>query len=552
MICPNCKKNIRRVAKYCDQCGFELPAISASGSHSAGNVGFIENILSSISMNTVKIVALLTAAVMLVIILVSSFSGGGNDNTFSYLKNNELYYSSVSKAKGKQASTNLLSGSDTIGDFSNHIRVDSEGKRLFYIDNYDGSGFDLYYKKTARLGGDPKKITEDVNLYDINDKGTKVTYVKNGGDLYQHNLKQQTDKIDSGVMSFIASDNGKKILYQKLSQETDRYCVDIYISKSGKAGKLIASAVDKVCDVSDDMSLIYFIKSGALYKMKVGSEPKMISDKASNVVKVYDSGKVYFTVSIDKGAALYYYNGKKDVELVSNSFYSCEDASDEKPVMLYYSETITDDSVEYKYNIAWEDKTYALDYNISSAHLSEDGEELYFISNSSLESGAGDLMRTTVSKKKIKEPKKIESNVFAGYYVSSDKFMFVKNYVSEKYQGDVYINNKKVGENIFWGFINYCEISDTLVYFTDITGENRATLNIHKGKRSKKISENVVMYSLTFTPEGEFLFINNFDSGMGTLNICKNKSAKKVDTEVSSIIKIPSNEEYDESVISKF
>ena len=554
MICPNCKKKIRRTAKFCDQCGCEITsAPSFSGSHSAGNGSFLEEILSSISMNTVKVVALFTAVVLLFVILISSFFSGGSDNSFTYLKDRELYYSSVSGAKGKQASSQLLDGSNAVGDISSFVRIDTEGKKLFYIDHFDGSGYDLYYKRTARLGGKPKAIAEDINVYDINDKGNKVTYIKNGGDLYQHNLKKQSDKIDSNVMSFIVSDNGSKILYQKLTIDSDRYCVDLYYSKSGKEGTLVESAIDKICHISEDLTQIYYIKSGSLYKLNIGGKPKLISDKANNVIKIYDSGKIYFTASIDKGASLYYYNGKKDVKLVSNNFYSCEDVSSEKPVILYYTETVTDTETSYAYKIACDANTYTLEYDISSAHLSDDGEELYYITNPAKDSnGFGDLMKATVTKKKLKKPKLVDSNVYSGYYVSGKDFMYVKNYVPEKYMGEVYLNNKKVGEDIYWGFINYNEESKSLVYFTDVTAENRATINIYKGKRSKKIAENVLMYTFNFTSKGEFLFISDFESEGDILKICKNKSAKKVDTDVATVIPIQTNEEYDDFVRSKF
>lgn len=553
ITCPNCKNRSRNGARFCDKCGTQFSEVPVSfGSHSAPGDGGIAAVLSKISVNTVKITAILLVIVVILVVLLSTLTASGDNNSFSYIKDNELYYSTAAKAKGKQASTELLDGVASAGDIGDYVRIDNDGKRLFFVDKYDGTGYDLYFKNTSKLKKESVKITSDINVYDINDKGTLVTYIKDGGDLYQHDLNEQSNRIDESVMSFVASDNGKRIIYLKMSEESDSYAVDVYLSKSGKPGDKIASSISDVNYLSDDFKLMYYTKNGSFYKTKVGREPELISDGIGNVIKIYETGEAYYTGLGDSSTHLYYYDGKNKPVLVTDAFYSAEDYATDKPVLIFYSETVTDDSYDYSFYIATEEKSQKLDFDISSVDISSSGKQLYYISEVDPATGAGTLYKASISSGGISEPKKCDTNIYSGYYLSSDKFIYIKNYNATDKVGDVYINDKKIGENIHWGYINYSDRSDILVYFTDVSENNTATLNVYKGGSSKAVSDDTYMYSLTFTPKGEPLFLADFKSDDGILYICKGKKAKKVDVDVSSIISIVTNDDYDMRVLANF
>lgn len=557
-ICHNCRKTLRDGAKFCDNCGVPVAGTPVSaGSHSAPAKGPFASLLSGFTLNlsakTVKRAVSAVAVILVLIILISVIVPSSDNNSFAYIKDDEMYYSTVSNAKGKQATTDLLDNSTSIGDIDDLVRLSDDGKRLFFIDKYDGSGYDLYFKKTSSLKKASEKITSDVNIYDINDKGTLVTYIKDGGKLYQHNLKEQSDKIDENVMSFVASDNGKRIVYLKVQSGSDTYALDIYLSKSGKAGEKVVTGVESIKYLSKDLKTVYFTNSNELFKVKIGNEPEKISDGIRDVIKVYDSGELYFVKDAgDSTSTLFYYDGKKEPVAIANNFYSSEDYAEDTPALVFYAENSKEGAQSNSYCVAVKDEVSALEYDISSIDMDPAGDEIYFIADADSQSGIGDLYRAKLTGREIKAAEKQDAEVFSGSFVADGKYLYVKNYDSSDSTGEVYLNGKLVGEDVYWQYINYSDENDTLVFFTDVDEKSNATLNVFKGSKAKKVMDDVYMYSLSIVPKGELLFIGDFDNGDGTLYICKNKKAKKVDDEVSSVIRFATNEEFDTKTIANF
>ncbi len=552
--CPNCKRAGAPDARFCDRCGTPLPDSTlisgAHGTSTAFKFGSFLTALSNLSFNYLKAILAAVTVLLVIIIIALSFASSGSLNSFSYLKDNELYYMSLSQSKGKQVSSDLLDGASTIGNLDEYIRISNDGKKIFFVDKYDGSGYDLYYKKTSKLKRDSEKLVSDVNHYDINDKGSLVTYIKDGGDLYQHNLREQSDKIDEDVTSFIASDDGKRIVYLKVDSESSTYAIDVYLSKSGKSGEAVLTGIESIYKISDDLKEIYYTQYNTLYKAKLGKDPEKLATDVSEIINIYDSGECYFVKISDDGvSSLYYFDGKSECMLISDGYYSYEDFASKSPVMVYCSGTSNGDTKEFAFKVAVGDKTFDLE-NGFSFDLNTEGNELRYLISSSDNTSSYTLYSSKITTKGVSDKKELDTKIYSGHYVSEYKYLYIKNYIPETTTGDIYLNNELVDKNVYCGYINYSETSKMLIYFTDVDDSNNATLKIFKGRKATKVLDDVYMHSLVIAPDGELVFLADYKSGDGTLYICKNRHAKKIDIDISSIVRFSTNEEYDHKIIS--
>ncbi|MDO4295921.1 MAG: hypothetical protein Q4D90_07165 [bacterium] len=206
-------------------------------------------------------------AFVVIILIIFMFLGRSSKDKYSlYLKDGEIFYTDYSK-KGTLKITSRLTNGDDISDselsdlsytLGYYITFTDDGSRIFFPDRIDDindgitNGFTLYYRDVNKPNEEAVEIDSDVIKYAINSDGTKVVYVK-GSDrtLYLNNL---TDK------------------------------------------EKISSRVTSIEYASSDLSTIYYIKDGCLYKQLEGSEDKTkITSNISNVISVYDSGEVYYT-----------------------------------------------------------------------------------------------------------------------------------------------------------------------------------------------------------------------------------------------------------------
>ena len=566
--CPNCKKHFEDGTKFCDVCG--TPVVQdtvdvAPQADASAAVPF------KITDKMIKIGVAVLAAVLVVAILISALFPVAKNNAYAYVKDDELYFSTVSKAKGEQVTTKMFDGvtSSSVGGFT---RISEDGKRIFYVDKYDGAGYDLYYKKTSGLKKDGIKIASGIKSYDISENGGRVTYIKDTDKLYQHNLKEQGDKIDDEVDCFVASANGKKILYVKsedleyedVHDEYDDYGYygdssftenDLYLSKNGKAGEKVVSGYDELYYISDGLDYVVYTKGGALYTQKIGKDAVKVDSDVSGVIQVYDSGEIYYVVSEESEDgtedSLYYYSGKKDPVLVSDEYGSYSSYAQEKATVAFYSISY-DDSYEpdYTYYIAVKDKAFTIDYEIDSVDINLDGKTMYFIADVNEETEEGDLYSAKITSKGIDKAKKVDSDVYGGYYVGDGKYLYVKDYDSDKECGQVYFNNKKVGDDVEWDYnILYIEKTNSLLFFTDVDDENMGSLYIFKGSKATKVLDDVYVYGITLTPDSDVLFLADYSGNgatrSGTMYILKGKKAKKLDDDVTQIVSLYTRESYD-------
>lgn len=340
-VCGKKQEPVSEAGCFCARCGAQL----SSGAVFCGNCGarnekaaaapvipekkpVLRNItLPKLQMSKKWMTAGLGAvAAVLVILLVVSLFSGSSDTGIVYLKDGQLQHILASGKDEAHTLTERLAGkkdmdADDLLDLATDeiygkVKLSVDGKKLFYPDRFDGDEYTLYCQDLSNTKKDPVKIDSGLTGdYQINDKGTLVTYLKEQK-LYQHDLKEK-NKIDSGVSFFYMTDDGSKLLYEKpeekkssggdapaASADADagskaekkrKYDGGSLHLKTGKADSVELEEDIYWYAANDDLSLIYFLIDYDLYMVKNSGEAEKV---ATDVMAIWDVSKngCYFTV----------------------------------------------------------------------------------------------------------------------------------------------------------------------------------------------------------------------------------------------------------------
>ncbi len=535
--CPKCNAELEAGATVCNTCGYNL---SSKSTHSA-NKGFNLSLILKIGIPVVAV--LLVCAIVLSVASKPEASNG----TFCYLRDNNLFLSDFDEGAGDQVTEHFKDKDVLFSNYRDYIRMSNDGKKIFFVDNFDGTSYKLYYKDTADINGKSVPITSDVITYDITDNGSIVTYTKDDGVLHQHNLSVQSKAIDTNVLNFLVSDNGKNILYIKRAKGDNSQVYDLYQSTSGKEGIKLLSDVNSVRYVSEDLSTIYYISNEVLYKLEVGNSPKKIAENVRDVIKVYDSGEVYLTKLDSEGTiSLFYYNGKKVSDAIVKNFYRTEAVASDKAVLI----SCVFNGEANVYNVILKDKSYNLDYKIASIYMNSNGTELHFIADFNTETKSGELYSVKIGND-LGSAKKVSAGVFLGKYLNGNKFVYVKDYVSASASGTVYVGDKKIGENINYNVMKYSDETDTIYYFTEMD-QSTAKLGMFKNSKSKTLAESVLTNSVYVAKDGECVFIADVYKNKGILYSAVGDKIHQIVHDVSETMLIISNEDFDKKALASF
>jgi RNA polymerase subunit RPABC4/transcription elongation factor Spt4 len=235
-------------------------------------------------------VAAIAGSVMINVIRNSS----GSENYGIYLRDDELYYSTLGKKNTPLQVSSRLYISDVYESLASYIADDvtvtDNGKYIFYPDKMDDSSYTLYYRSLKKKDAEGEKIDSDVRSYYVNSTGSLLYYLKGSdGTLYQYDLKDK-EKISSDVAMFYVSEDGKTILYLDSDGR-------LFTKTVGKEKEKVDSDVDYVDFITDDFSTVYYTKEDVLY-MKHGSDDKVkIDSDISSVITIYNDGTAYYVKS---------------------------------------------------------------------------------------------------------------------------------------------------------------------------------------------------------------------------------------------------------------
>lgn len=329
ITCPNCNKEHEDGTKFCDNCGKQFAETifcQNCGEQTSTEFAFCQKCGASLSEETEfvnetekkkfklpkfnipkKLIAIGSACVAVVlvaaIVLSALFTGGAENNFVLYIKDKELFYTGIDKIKPFQLTQKL----DDSGSMNNeelfeaanilgvYIHMTKDGKTIFYADKISESAT-IYCRSVNKPDQEPIKIDSEILTYSVSESGKLVTYLREDGSLYQHNLKDK-EKIDSEVSSFVVSSDGKKIGYLKEDG-------GMYLKNAGKDKEKLDSDVEIISYINEAMNTVYYIKEDALYKKVDGKEKEKIASDIDSVVKIYDSGEIYYLKSTNNEVSL--------------------------------------------------------------------------------------------------------------------------------------------------------------------------------------------------------------------------------------------------------
>lgn len=327
ITCPKCNKELSDGTKFCDGCGaqiFETIFCPNCGKQTSTEFAFCQSCGASITetpteeqpaavptekkklpKKAIMFGGIGVAVVAVLILVISLFSGGGkakNDFTL-YLKDSEIFFPDMKKdSEAWQLTSRLVDSEDVDDEFlayaastlGSYICTSEDGKYIFFPDKIadDDDGFNLYYREFGNPKAEAVKIDSDIQSYTVNTSATIVTYLKGEeGNLYQYKLAEDSkDKVASEVEGFEVSDDGTKIGY--INSEGS-----LYLKYEGKDKEKIASEVTSLEYLTDDFKTVYYIKEGSLYKQVEGEDRVKIASDVYNVIKIYETGEIYYLTS---------------------------------------------------------------------------------------------------------------------------------------------------------------------------------------------------------------------------------------------------------------
>lgn len=328
ITCPKCNKELSDGTKFCDSCGakiFETIFCPNCGQQTSTEFAFCHSCGASIAekpaeeqpvaaptkkkklpRKAIMFGGIGVAVVAVLILVISIFSGGSGkaDNNYAlYLKDSEIFFTDLKKDSEAWQLTSRLVDSDDVDDddlanagyyLGLYTYMSEDGKYIFFPDKVgdDDDGFNLYYKEVAKPDAEAIKIDSDIQAYTVNTSATLVTYLKGDeGNLYQYKIGEDSkDKIASEVRGFEVSDDGKKIGYINFENS-------IYLKYADKDKEKIASEVSSLEHLTAGFTTVYYIKDGSLYKQVEGEDREKIASDVYDVLKIYDSGEIYYLTS---------------------------------------------------------------------------------------------------------------------------------------------------------------------------------------------------------------------------------------------------------------
>ena len=171
-----------------------------------------------------------------------------------------------------------------------------------------------------------------------------------------------------------------------------------------------------------------------------------------------------------------------------------------------------------------------------------DLKSLYFIqpdvkddSNTSYYSASsydykGSLYKVEFADTKARKPKKVADDVNS-VLMNKNEPVTLRNYSSSSYSGDLYINDKKIAEDVTSYCLRFFD-DGSVVYYTDFRSSNSSgTLNLYDGSSSKKIADDVKDFQ--YIDSKNIYAIYDYSGSKGDLIFYNGNKTEKLDEDVS-------------------
>lgn len=493
-----------------------------------------------------KISIAIITVLILVLSLFSCGSGKYVNDYALYLKDSEIFFTNLKKDNKTLQLTSHLLDTDKIndkllaksGDLLGICTYMSEnGKYIFFPDKISSGdyGFNLYYREVAKPNAEAVKIDSDVRSYTVNASATLITYIKGEEkSLYQYKIgKDSKDKIASEVKRFEVSDNGKKIVF--INSENS-----IYLKYAGKEKEKIAGDVSAFKYVNKNFTTIYYIKDDTMYKQDMGADRVKIAHNVRNVIKIYDSGEIYYLTSETEKTHCYslcFYNGIEEIE-ITDAFVDYYSYATDVPVIAYtaYRDSKLSIFGNYENYIAVknnanfvEQEKEATNFTINSA-----GTDVYYIDKNIDNKNYGTLYHISITNDIVSKAEAYDSDVYIYYcnFVNTTGIKYFKDY-RDNNGGELYINKNKIDHDVKENYVTVCPNVNRIFYITDYNNDKEYyTLKVYDGKKSVKIADNV--HSHFTTPDGKVFYLYDYSLSYykGELYVWSNGKTRKIDDDV--------------------
>lgn len=466
---------------------------------------------------------------LLVLIVMLVVRSGSINNYCLYLKDGEICYNGFSGEGGIEISTRLLANGDadnaTLTDMSwvisEAIAINDKTGRIFYPDKLDSDScsMTLYYRDINNPDEKPVKIDSDIIEYKIDDDASQIVYIKGSEAkaLYWSDFTDK-EKISSSVCDFFATDDLKKIGY--LNDDNNYY---LWSGRDSK--EKVASDVSSIEYVSKDMETIFYTKNGSLYRQDIGGTEKAvkIAPDISTVIKVYESGEVYYTRENVSEVCL--------MDYVNDDMASADSALEEPQFPEY------PDEPEYPY---WLNFDTDEEYDAAQEKYYADYEE-YMAKVDELRDNYDDACSAYSAKERRDNLRKelqddlMEVRKYTLYYFDgkdellvTDEYSYGNSYAEEKPVLVVQTCNRGKIEKVNLSEIDACyDVRDSVE-----AAYGDSIYNIVVGPKISTVGQNDAS-NFRMTPDGSVVyFMADVSDGYGNLYEIKVSDGKAVEPEV--------------------
>lgn len=579
--CPNCGAANADTNKFCAVCGTSLNSDIQENPYSlyADPTPLPEESQKKrspfkIILAIVLTVVLLAGAVIAAFQFLPFFKK--KPNYALYFKDDELYYTGLGKIKPIEIAGDTTEDVDPI----TLPRLTDDGKYIVFIDDVENdSGSErgtLYLLEAKDPDAEPVKIKSDVEGFLIVPGDKYILYDANSA-LYQYNIKDgENNKIKNDATPYGSSEDGKYLIYyidEEIETDDGYEWEETWYIKEYASDDVtkIADNVDAFTYLDRNFEKYCYISDDDLYIAGRKANKTKIDSDVDTIYAAYETGEIYYGIAnesdneneddryahVVNSFTLYYYDGHSSTEVCDNvqgynaSAFSAKDAVAAFKVATEDEESNENTEDESHRIIVSKGKIKELDEtDIYYIIIKPDGSEVYYLADCEYKEieeehkeynytrfESATLYKLEINKGNIGNARSYKEGVYSFSFINEKDYYYYTDYDIEEETADLYINDNFVDSDVTPEMLVYNNDSSYL-YITNLDIEEECyTINLYNGKKSVKVSDDVVNL-FGFTAKGDVLYITEWDDEdhCGELYVFNGKKSEMIDDEVTSVI----------------
>ena len=373
---------------------------------------------------------------------------------------------------------------------------------IYYVDEDDT----LFCNKTGKAG-DSFKIADDVSGVSVSGNGVYYTTDSRNVSMY--------DYIDKSLLAVVLSDlenpdtgeiDLSEYTFEELEELREQYRTD---TTAYERINEIIYLKDELAQEQHLMTLHYFD----------GSQSSVVAEDV-----IHGSVDLATNRAIDQShtAAVLAYAACPDPEkaaaLTADNLEAIIESSDSSGLKDIYKEIC-------HFSVAVNGTACALDLNIRSIHLTEDGQTVY-IATKNPDNSDIDLYQAGISGNSLQTPTQIASDI--------DDLQIIGNNAVFWKDSAVFVNGVRIDDDVH----SHVAFRDdgSFVYLVGEEDDNSYQLKSYKDGEITTIADDV--FDFGFTTGGDLLYLRDYNLNrcVGTLYLYNGKDSTKLDDDVAAII----------------